>query len=55
MAFTSKKPLETLKKNVSKGSTAGILRDRKSSLDAQIAAAEGGVPARKPTSPARKK
>jgi hypothetical protein len=44
MAGMKKKPLETLKKKVSPGSTAGILRDRKSSLDARIAAAEGGAP-----------
>lgn len=35
-------PLEILKKKVSKKSTAGILRDRKKSLDEQIDAATGG-------------
>lgn len=51
--YGSKKPLETLKKNVSKGSTAGLLRDRKSSLDARIAEAEGGMPAKKPVAKKR--
>lgn len=53
MAFTNKKPLETLKKNVSPGSTAGLLRDRKKTVDARIAEAEGGVPARKPAAKKR--
>lgn len=36
-------PLDILKKKVSKGSTAGTLRDRQKQLDEQIEAATGGL------------
>jgi hypothetical protein len=45
--MAKKNPLEILKSKVSPKSTAGLLRDRKKSLDEKIAEAEGGTKKKK--------